>query len=250
MEEKKMNKPAVSQAEDSPMHSWAEREVELAKLAEGDTWTAYAKGCYDSALKAFKSLLSDGHSGCSISVTASILNNLIKGKPLTPLNDVPEDWFEVSQDEVITYQNRRCSSLFKRINTKTGQVSFSENHRFVCFDKAEGVTFTSGLVNRVLSVLEPITFPFVQQTYKVCIEELLTDPANGDFDTVAIRYYTKGSEMVAVNRFFKECPDDVETPVKGWLETTEEEYQARQQIHERRISDNQIKHTQQSREGV
>ena len=61
---------------------WAAREVALAsqKEREGaedkDDWD-YGVACYESALRAYRSLERDGHSGMSIQITKSILNRLI-----------------------------------------------------------------------------------------------------------------------------------------------------------------------------
>lgn len=73
------------------MTSWAEREVELACKKENPERKEgefdYGCACYESALKAFKSLMEDGHSGTSIHLTKNILVNLIEGKVLTPIED-------------------------------------------------------------------------------------------------------------------------------------------------------------------
>lgn len=73
---------------------WAAREVALASQKEResaedkDDWD-YGVTCYESALRAYRSLERDGHSGMSIQITKSILNRLIDGKCLTPF-DVPK----------------------------------------------------------------------------------------------------------------------------------------------------------------
>ena len=85
--------------DESTMSSWAEREIEIACKREraasdakdGDWY--YGCACYLSALKAFKSLSGDGHSGFSIGLTKNILNRLIDGKPLTPIEDTPDIWY-------------------------------------------------------------------------------------------------------------------------------------------------------------
>lgn len=71
------------------MLEWAKNEVAIASKRErGDKpegeWD-YGCACYDSAMRAFESLLGDGHSGMSIGITKNILNRLIDGKPLTPI---------------------------------------------------------------------------------------------------------------------------------------------------------------------
>ena len=66
------------------MSEWAKREIELAckrnrgnRLKEEfDDEFNYGCACYASALKAFKSMLDDAHSGTSIMITKYILNRL------------------------------------------------------------------------------------------------------------------------------------------------------------------------------
>lgn len=73
------------------MTTWAEREVELACKKENPERKEgefdYGCACYESALKAFKSLMEDGHSGSSIHLTKEILVRLIEGKVLTPIEE-------------------------------------------------------------------------------------------------------------------------------------------------------------------
>lgn len=79
-------------------NEWAKNEVKLACEREKRICAAenrpedanYGVACYKSALKAFNSLCKDGHSGCSIGITRAILDALIDGKPLTPIEDTSE----------------------------------------------------------------------------------------------------------------------------------------------------------------
>ena len=72
------------------MKEWAKREVEIACKKENPDrkegeWD-YGCACYESALKAFDSLMEDGHSGFSIGLTKHILNtrlNLILQTTIT-----------------------------------------------------------------------------------------------------------------------------------------------------------------------
>lgn len=79
---------------------WAAREVALASQKEResaedkDDWD-YGVACYESALRAYRSLERDSHSGMSIQITKSILNRLIDGKCLTPIEDDPDIWTKV-----------------------------------------------------------------------------------------------------------------------------------------------------------
>lgn len=50
-----------------------------------------------------------GHSRASAQMTATIFYKLIKGEPLTPLTDAPEEWNEVSEGLL---QSTRISNVF------------------------------------------------------------------------------------------------------------------------------------------
>lgn len=80
------------------MTEWARREIEIAcererRLSEKEDDWDYGVTCYESAYKAFKSLMNDNHSGLSLSITRRILNSLINGNPLTPIEDSPDIWY-------------------------------------------------------------------------------------------------------------------------------------------------------------
>ena len=85
------------------MLDWAKNEVAIASNrekcnAKDGEWD-YGVACYESALKAFKSLCGDDHSGLSIGITKNILNRLIDGKPLTPIEDTEDIWNLTHTDE-------------------------------------------------------------------------------------------------------------------------------------------------------
>ena len=105
----------------SDILEWARREVEIAcKKERGDSKNKgfdYGVACYMSALKALESLAGDGHSRFFIRITKSIINRLIDGKPLTPIEDTDDIWnlCNTNEDEVKRYQCSRMSSLFKDV---------------------------------------------------------------------------------------------------------------------------------------
>ena len=216
------------------MMDWAKREVEIASKRErGDKpeseWD-YGCACYDSALKAFESLCGDGHSGFSIGITKGILNRLIDGKPLTPIEDKEDVWNVVDRrDGKVMYQCKRMSSLFKTVY-EDGKVTYSDNDSCVCVDCETGATYGSGLVRRIYEEMYPVTLPYMPPTYpdKVYCTDLLTDRKNGDFDTVGIFHIVKpNGEKIEVNRFFKEAEN-------GWEEIRIEEYEEREAMDKAR----------------
>jgi hypothetical protein len=223
------------------MQTWAEKEIEIAckrertdsKIEDGEwdylVWD-YGCACYESALKAYKSLMKDGHSGFSIVMTKHILNRLIDGKPLTPIEDTPDVWYDISDinglnGEVVNYQCKRMSSLFKYVYAD-GTVKYEDINRCYCVDINNiEVTYHSSLVQRIIDEMFPITMPyFPGEPIKVYCEDFLTNRKNGDFDTVGIFYAIKpDGEKVEINRFFKESED-------GWKEIDEAEYNERKAI--------------------
>ena len=218
----------------SEMESWAREEVILAMEKENPDMKFDAEGmptefdygcaCYKSALEAFQVLCNQGHSGYSIQLTKQILNRLIDGKPLTPIEDVPEAWNQITDTK---YQCRRCSGLFKHI-LPDGSVKYSYIDHVVCVDIANPLNrYSSGLVRSIVEEMYPITMPFMpseKPIYAYC-EEFLTDKRNGDFDTMGIIYLDKDGESIEVNRFFKEG-----TAYHGWDEISKEEYDARKAV--------------------
>ena len=52
--------------------------------------------CYESALRAYRSMMRDSKDKFYISVTKGILNRLIDGKCLSPIEDTPDVWENIS----------------------------------------------------------------------------------------------------------------------------------------------------------
>lgn len=200
----------------SMMENWAEREVRLAcererkgnKTPEGE-WD-YGCACYESALKAYNSLMEDGHSGMSIGFTKGILMRLLEHRTLTPIYDTPDVWddiTDISDDDCVSYQCNRMSSLFKYVY-KDGRVEYADVDRVIGINiNNPNWTYTSGTISRIVNELYPITLPYYPSTkrYRVYTEDFLSDSANGDFDTEAILYLiTPDDEKVELNRFYHE----------------------------------------------
>lgn len=219
------------------MADWAKREVEIAcereRKASGtpdESMWDYGCACYESALKAFNSLLEDGHSGMSIGFTKNILMRLIDGKPLTPIEDTEADWEDISRyGGGLEYQCKRMSALFKHIH-EDGSITYTDVDRIICYDVDDPhCSYTSGLVRRVFDEMFPIKMPYSGETYKVYCKDLLTDPKNGDFDTVGIYYaILPNGEKLKIGRYFKELGHD-------WAEIDVSEY------NERHIMDAKLK---------
>lgn len=222
------------------MSEWAKREVEIAckhenpdrKEGEFD----YGCACYESALKAFNSLMEDGHSGFSIGLTKQILNRLIDGKPLVPIEDTDDVWNDRDSwgddDGVKHYQCKRMGSLFKDVYPD-GSVRYTDDNRVVMIEMSSDTSWHNGLTSEIVEELFPLTLPYMpaDEPYRVYCEECLTDPKNGDYDTIAVYYIVKpDGERVEVNRYFKEG-----NSVYGcWDEIGDFEYMIRERIDRQR----------------
>lgn len=219
----------------SDMCEWAKEEVRLACLHENPAMTFdengmpetfdYGCACFASALRAYKTLLDDGHSGYSFPITVDILNLLCKGIPLSPIENVPEIWDEVpySRNGEKLYQCKRRSSLFKTVKDD-GTVMYNDIRRVVSHEVDDRINFTSWFIMTLIEEMYPITFPYEvdMEPYDVAVHEFLADPKNGDFDTIAIlEVKTPSGEIVPINRYFRDSDD-------GYVEISEEEYKERE----------------------
>ena len=250
------------------MLKWAEKEIELACKKEAPDrkegeWD-YGCACYESALKAYKSLLEDEHSGFSWSLTRDILIKLLDGRPLTPITEEDfkdaKEWMskpELFNEGIKSHlQCPRMYSLFRK-ETFDGVITYTDNDRYYCIDiNNSDYTYTGGGAADILDKACPITMPYnpSQNKYKIVCETFLVDKTMGDYDTKGYHYIiTPDNDRIDVNRFFKEIKDgkpeirsyispDMEdengTVIKGkvteclfqptkWVEISKEEFEKR-----------------------
>lgn len=225
----------------SDMFEWAKKEVALACEREKSDIKSDNDGmpiefdygclCYNSALKAFKSLCEDGHSGMSISLTKQILNRLIDNKPLTPIEDTEDVWTLIETDETKKlYQCKRLRSLFKEVYSD--HTEYHDNNYLRGVDIVNGCTYYSGLISSIVNEMFPITMPYYpsDEPIKVYTLDFLADEKNGDYDTVGVYYMIKDGERIEVNRFFKESDCDTDCDYGRMMEITEEEFLNRTRV--------------------
>lgn len=204
---------------------WAKREVELACKKENpnrkDGEFDYGCACYESALKAFESLMQDEHSGYSIMVTKNILNRLIAHKPLTPIVDTEDVWNKTinRQEGCISYQCKRIPSLFKDVYNN-GVIKYDDINRIIM--TCDGKTFFhSGFIKKIAQeYINEITMPYMpsDKHYIVYCEGFLFNISNGYFDTIGVLYCMQpNGEKIEINRYFKEGE-------KEMIEINEDEY--------------------------
>ena len=202
------------------MYDWAEQECRIACKKENPNFDFdsndfdYGCSCYKSALKAYKSLVEDGHSGMSFSFTRDILERLMRHEPLTPITDddfkggtyLYGDEYLASMGLKSEVQCPRMSSLFRR-ETLDGRVSYSDINRAYCVNiETPSDTFSSS-ANNIVDELFPIKMPYLpkREEYKVYVQTFLTDKKNGDFDTRGIIYIiTPDGKRIDINRYYTE----------------------------------------------
>ena len=219
----------------SEVEKWAEEEIRLACKKADD----YGRACYKSAMRAYKSLMKDGHSGASIRLTRRILNRLIDVKPLTEIEDIPEVWNDISmwkseEGIVEQYQCKRMSSLFKDIYDD-GTVKFTDVNRVSCIDiDCPIISWHCRLGDNIVDELFPIEMPYypTKDPYKLYKEDFLVDPENGDHDTQGFFYLiTPYGDRIEVNKFYKEQDGE-------WVEIGVGEYNDRKMKSESRRLNN------------
>jgi hypothetical protein len=222
---------------------WARNEIELAKKQEKKNAPDdcdYGCACYDSAFKAFQSLCEDGHSEMSIRITKSILDRLIDNKPLTPIYDDEEEWnsldyFNEKNVDIKKYQCKRMSSLFKTVYSD-GSIEYDDVD--YCFAKdannknGRNCSYHSGLVDKVIKEICPITMPYIPKSpIEVITEDFCSNNKNvGEYDTVGIYYAIIDKNKVNINRYFSESDSKSNKNYCGyWVEITEKEFKERKE---------------------
>ena len=187
----------------------------------------YFVECCRSALRAYETMAADGHSGMSWGLTRQIFSRLAEGKPLRKLNsyeDHPEEWKERSDWtflDGIVFGNTRYPSLTYRVSLRD-EASYRDIDRWV-FEEIDNphTTWNIGLLANYLDEKFPIKFPYTPQTIHVRIEELLTDPAHGDYDAQRIIDFVdpETGEVVKVDACFAFSDEEdkmVEVGKKKW----------------------------------
>lgn len=173
---------------------WARKEIEIVKESRKKNKTAddsfsldeYVDMCYASALKAYETLIADDHSGMSYGITSNILIRLLNELPLSPIEDIPESWSCISDEEddkkgIERYECIRRCSLTKEIN-KNGKISYYDRDMFTYYevDDKDKTSFRAGYITRIIQKYFPITFPYMPPAhpYTIGIKQKDIGPAD------------------------------------------------------------------------
>ena len=195
----------------------------------------YVVECYRSALRAYETMAADGHSGMSWGLTRQIFNRLAEGKPLKNLNSYdehPEEWASsnIIPDSFGMLYNNRYPSLCCRV-TENGNV-YSDCNRWV-FEAPDcpNIPWHNGFLSSYLDERFPIQFPYNPITIHVRVEEILTDPAHGDYDAQHIIDFAdpETGRKVCVNAYFEEVDGK-------WQEIGKKKWYALRKKHGERLA--------------
>lgn len=123
----------------------------------------------------------------------------------------------------LVYECREKSNMEKWAEN---EVSYSDINR--CYGvniDSPNSSYHSWLIDNIVAEMYPITMPYIpyDKPFKVYTEDFLTDPKNGDFDTVGIFYViTPAGKRVEINRYFKDAEN-------GYDEINKAEYLIRKE---------------------
>ena len=210
------------------MTEWAENEVDIVlkemadrpleegedeEMRQGDL--EYAGSCYKSALKAYKSILEDGHTELSFNITASILERLLHEIPLTGIEAEGPYWIKMDGfPGMEMYRCKRKFGLFKDVYPD-GRTEYHDNDAARCTEVREDGRETNwGCGKFIRSIMEQmIGHPLVQfpyfgyrhpyKMYRKCYNTVNGEP--GSYNAYWLQYLKcpDGTKM-PVNRFFIE----------------------------------------------
>lgn len=204
---------------------WAQREIEIACKKENPNWDGksfdYGCACYQSALKAYKSLCEDEHSGFSFGLTKNILIRLMEGLPLTPIIDddflgAKREWDDskyLKENGLKSdLQCPRMSSLF-RDETLDGKITYTDVDRTIMHDANGDGWWHNGCVSRLVDELFPITMPYYPkvekykvygETFYMVDEEDKTAENVEKVNLIKIYYIiTPDNERIEINKEFE-----------------------------------------------
>jgi len=132
--------------------SYAESELDRIGMTDDGDMNGMMRSHLIHMVKEFSE---EGHSGFSASYALQCLEKLLRFKPLSPLTGEDDEWYEHDHG---TFQNKRCSSVFK--DGKDGEAYDIDGKVFWewCRDQETGEAYKSYYTNFHSRV--PVSFPY------------------------------------------------------------------------------------------
>lgn len=194
---------------------WARREVSLIRDIEKrrlECWEfEEVAECYDAALEAFESLLQPRPMYLDMATTKNILNRLLNYKPLSPIEDIDDEWEdplvirELNGNRQVRYIHKRMESLNKNINLD-GSIDFVDLSQFQFIPYDNSLTlYPCDFLRKIVSKMYPISMPYTPMDgpITVYVKQFLVDRSKKYFDTMQIVYIVEpdGTKRT-INRYF------------------------------------------------
>ncbi len=227
--------------EKTDMELWAEKEISLASKYKREYEDKH--GCIveegyegrtkylETAMKMFRNI----PEGCEpldfgMESIKCILNQLMSGKPLTPIEDTKDVWesVDIKNDSKI-FQCRRMKYLLKEIK-EDGSVMYNDETRYhaIWIGHEHMGWLHEKVVDKVMNELYPITMPYMPSGigYRVYVEAFKADFKSERIDTLGIIYaITPDNKRKSINRYFS-------IKKRRHIEISQKEYVSRKRNHE------------------
>lgn len=201
--------------------NWARNEVEkLPKyLSKGEELEEDAKELMDSsinipgniALKAYEALITSEDIDTYNTLTAArmFLGRLMKGLPLTPIEDKDEEWKEFGKTAVsgdIIYRSVRYPDLYKYASPN-GDI-YLDKSRFVFYNIELDRPAYCELAEVIAEEGFTISLPYLPSEKKIII--FYDEDEFGTDHVIAVTHYLVEGKLnpKPISRFFKETPAD------------------------------------------
>lgn len=147
----------MKQEEKKEFMEWAMNEVNLAsKSVDCHTEDAMRQACH--LLDEYLDTTDDN----GYSKAYDIFTFLLKGLPLTPLEDRDEDWLETRYPEIFVHKRRPC--LYKKINDDHIQFIDAVRFRFI---NSDGKKCDSKSASCFMNDMFPIQFPYFPEENQI-----------------------------------------------------------------------------------
>lgn len=230
---------------------WADKEVQLFcnEFKKNDDKDEYIRACIEAAilsLTVYSVILKDEKTDSSL--VLSIVEQLSKGLPLTPIMNREDDWEllhvgnSVVDDDVweSTYRCTRYSKLYRVIKGhRIGEIwgddrktTYFEKGRVRAYDMNHPEGFTGKLFDNIADEVYPITFPYMPVgEYKIFCDRFFSgERKEGDtkpYNTMSVRSITNpNGERKDILKYFK-----MDSPVESGA-ITAKEYLIREKTRE------------------
>ena len=130
------------------------------------------------------------------------LKKLADGKPIKPIEDIPEKWIEIANvhDYHSDYPN-----LTRRVYSDS-TVEYSDSSRALKLTTTSGTIWHSALVSKIVDKYIPIQFPYTANTvYSLCTDYHDPSVDNSDYEYVYVHgLFELGSRYIPVNKLYSD----------------------------------------------